>query len=551
MKIKKIIIKNFKCLGPESIKLDFSDDIIVLIGENNVGKSSVLKALDYYFSGTKTMPDDFFYNKLNDLTNAIVIEVEFNGLSSEDREHQAISPHFFKKDDENIWILKKTYYKDEDGKGTCDYTCIKEEKEIKNPGGLTQNVDDLFTNEKMQKIFVEAVKDVQEASESNDKNTFGQIFNLLLRPELEKTSEFKNLMIAVNKYSKLFQHEKKLEQISRVEKLINDKICRIIKAYSKISPRAPDPNKVLPIPKLLTNDDRPIDVLPQNQGHGLQRTLIFSLLELFAEHTSPPDDTAVGTRNLLLIEEPEIYMHPQMERKIADTLYEIARSKKAQVICSTHSPVFIRIAERQRALVRMTRGADNALQVIQQKNELFVGQNKIEQKKRLKMISNFDPSVNEAFFAKRVVLVEGDTEIAVFKEVAEMLDVFKKQENQYKRRDTTFVNCRGKWTIAAFQEVLNHFQIDYVVIHDKDEEDTESGANKKIFELLDRDEKRRKIFHKKIEDILQIPDSGKNKPFNALERVKQLNKNNQLDETLGEYINFAYNLCPNTTTPNE
>lgn len=537
MKIKNISIKNFKCLGPNEITLDFSENIIVLIGENNVGKSAVLSALNYFFSGIK-IPTEYFYNKQNDQDHAIVITITFCDLSVGDKTHQAVSSYITKEGEEELWILKKIYYYSEDGKAKCDYIAVVNGIDKKSPAGLSQNPDDLFTEEKMQKIFIEAVKDVKDISDGSPKTAFSQVFNLILRDELEGTDQYKDLIGSLEEYSKLFQGTTQLNKIKEVEAIINEKLSRIIKATSKISAESPKSDKVLPSPKLLTNDYRDIDVDPCEQGHGLQRSIIFTLLEILAETTSPADKE-VGPKNLLLIEEPEIYMHPQMERKIADTLYEIALSGKAQVICTTHSPIFIRIADKHKALVRLLRKDGNISDVVQ-KEELFLGDDQEDKKSRLRMITNFDPTVNEIFFAKRVVLVEGDTEVAIFREATEMLSYFEDDENKHKKRDTTFVNCRGKWTIPLFQEVMNHFGIDYVVVHDKDSEGLNEGANGRILELLNNDESKRKLFDTKIEIVLGLTDDGKDKPIKALEQIKKLSNENKLENKLGEYIKFTY-----------
>ncbi|MDP2685004.1 MAG: AAA family ATPase [bacterium] len=540
MKISRVKIKNFKCLGPEEIKFDFSDDIIILIGKNNTGKSSVLKALDYFFSGIKTIPDDYFYNQLTDFDHAIVIEVEFNNLSSQDKEHQAVSSYYYDNEDEETWTLRKVYYKDEDGKGVCDYICIKGGEELGNPAGRQTNVDDLFTDEKMQKIYVEAVKEVTEASQTAAKSTFGQLFNLLLKPELEVTGEYKSLMSAIDDYRNLFQGGNKLNKIKELEQTINNRVARIISVSSKIDAEPPKADKVLPVPKLLTNDNRDIDVLPEQQGNGFQRTLIFALLELLAESTSIPDDDMVGPRNIVLIEEPEIYMHPQMERRIADVLYKIASDKKAQVICTTHSPVFINISDKQKSLARMIRETDKVT-VIQKIENIFSDPGADNKRKLLKMIGNFDPTTNEAFFADRVVLVEGHTEIAVMRESAELVSYFDSPDNFEKKRSTTFINCRSRDSIPAFQEVLNYFKIDYVVLHDKEGEDLTSGTNGKILDLLGGDESRRKVSTDKIENILGITAGG-NKELAAVNRVNELHNNSRLDRVFGDYIKFVYNI---------
>jgi predicted ATP-dependent endonuclease of OLD family len=539
MRIKSIEIKNFKCLGPEPVSLNFSDDIIVLIGENNVGKSSVLQAINYFFSG-KNIPIEFFYNKVADELHPLEITIEFDNLSDEDLEHKVVHPYAFKQEGNYAWKLKKKYFQKEDGSMDRKYFAFDGNDWKENPSGWRQTCDDLFTEEKMQTVFIEAVKEVADTTKPSTRSAsvFQQLFNIILQPKLQNKAEYKALIKALKNYDKLFESNSKLDEISNLENEISSRWSRIINAKGIIISSPPSEDALLPTPQLVTNDSRDIDVLPEHQGHGMQRSIIFSLLELLGESKSPTTKL-VGPRNLILIEEPEIYMHPQMERKIADTLYNIATNGKAQVICSTHSPIFIRIAEKHKALIRMIRCSDNTLCVIQ-KGELFSGADREDKRRRLQMIINFDPSVNEAFFAKKVVLVEGDTEIAVFKEAAELLDYFDTEEKYHKKRDTTFINCRGKWTIAAFQEVLNHFGIDYVVIHDKDETSEEAGANGRILDYLGGDETRRKLFDKKIETILKLTYTGKQKPIKALERVHELDNLGQLESAIGEYVKFAY-----------
>jgi predicted ATP-dependent endonuclease of OLD family len=537
MKIRTATIKNFKCLGPEPVTIDLSEDIVVLIGENNVGKSSVLAALNIFLSGAKSIDKDCFCNHKSDEANAIEITLEFDNLTEQDKQHPAVRSYAWQKDGSDVWILKKKYYYAE-GKAERTYFAIVETEERANPRGLTTNCDDLFSDEKMQKIYIEAIKDVSDTSGSNSKSAFGQIFNLMIQPELETKPEYRELENAVTAFKDLFQGASRLGQVSALEGLLTGKIQRVINAATKIVVDTPSLS-TLPTPKLLTNDNREINVLPEHQGHGLQRAVIFSLLEALAEQHSPPTKL-LGPRNLLLVEEPEIYMHPQMERKIADTLYEIAKSGVAQVICTTHSPVFIRVAEQEKALVRLVRNASNVLKAIQQHEEMFPGASRAEQKKRLKMVTDFDPTVNEVFFARRVVLVEGDTEIAVFPEAAQLLNLFRSPEHQHKLRDTTFINCRGKWTIAAFQEVLNKFGIPYVVIHDTDE-DLENGANERIAQTLSGNLSM--AFPDKIETTLGMSSSQtKDKPIRAVLRIRELHEVGELNDKIGDFVRFAYGI---------
>ena len=44
-RVKKLVIKNFRCIGSNPVEVDL-DDIVVLVGPNNVGKSTILRAYE-------------------------------------------------------------------------------------------------------------------------------------------------------------------------------------------------------------------------------------------------------------------------------------------------------------------------------------------------------------------------------------------------------------------------------------------------------------------------------------------------------------------------
>jgi len=247
-----------------------------------------------------------------------------------------------------------------------------------------------------------------------------------------------------------------------------------------------------------------------------------SLLEVLAEDTLTPTATGFRKALLFLIEEPEIYLHPQMCRKMRDVLLSIARSGTAQVICTTHSPVFLDLADRHDGIA-MFRKAGSQVKIFQRTDDLF-GAEAEEDRQRLRMLLNFDASVNEVFFTREVCLVEGDCERAALEAIAKKLHQtlgIDPEKYLLARRDLALVNCRGKWTIRAFQRVLNGFEIRYRVVHDMDAEG-EGGANAAILELLAGAEERRLVHNPNFEQQLFGEAWATDKPWRAVQHIENI-----------------------------
>jgi len=82
MKIKKIILENFRCYKERTV-IDI-DDLTVFIGKNDVGKSTILDALDIFFNegkgSVKIEKDDLNRQAERDGETNILIGVVFSDL---------------------------------------------------------------------------------------------------------------------------------------------------------------------------------------------------------------------------------------------------------------------------------------------------------------------------------------------------------------------------------------------------------------------------------------------------------------------------------------
>ncbi|WP_371683019.1 ATP-dependent endonuclease [Flavobacterium sp. H122] len=163
----------------------------------------------------------------------------------------------------------------------------------------------------------------------------------------------------------------------------------------------------------------------------------------------------------------------------------------------------------------------------------------MDDRKKINLIYWINPERSELFFAKKIILVEGQTDKTIIPFLAKKLNVFK---NEY-----TIIDCGSKDNMPLYIKLLNGFKLNYIVVYDRDHQANKdaNGINSAnistagIENVLDARYGTSIVLINDIEEEIGIIErNNKNKPFIALSLVSELNY--EIPNQIQNKINTIY-----------
>lgn len=547
MRLTKITIKNFRSIcecGPISI-----DPLQALVGENNAGKSNILRALDCFLtSGAGGMQVGDF----NDATQQAIIECEFSGLS--DNERRKLRPYLIgdmvilrkelriEEDEQRGKLSVKAEYHGYRAEPTPEHLSLPKIEathgarpkwsEIAEANGLLEYVQDSEgkVNKASYKSGIErylAENDVEyDDIELGETQALGLPQNLLsVLPEFY-------LLPAITDYSDEMDKRSNSTVFRRLMSDLSDRIMKLDPRYQELesaldkvrgllnpAPQGNEPTRLVALGgvedsirdavrqmmpsvqsvslgvdvdtsrdifsrgvSIKIDDGVLTDVL--DKGHGMQRSLVFSLLQMLIASSRSADDPDCRPF-ILAIEEPELYIHPHSQRLVFQVLKGFAATDADaqnqghnQVLYTTHSPSFVEVWNYERIGV-VQKPSLEAGTIVKQAPADTLGDP--EDRKVFKMLTCFSLKHNEIFFARDTIITEGpEDEIGIIAtarklgRVTELLDEI----------GVSVVVTTGKGDIPKFQKVLNAFGMPFGVLLEMDGKAEDHKDNAVIFENL-------------------------------------------------------------------
>lgn len=346
MFINSMVIKNFKGFhGTHDIDFNIPDGVTdgsglnIFVGENNSGKSTVFETLDFIKDCTKKDPTSLINRSDLAVTpNDFSIEVTYTGnISASINSH--VQPNKVRSFLNGIYMNGgREYFK---VKRSWDQNLPDEIKKINfwddtnqsysNPAGIDAPFKKFYDNN-----FIWA------DTNPNDESKFGAstICGSLLKEIALGHTNTPEYQTFQSSYHGLFnnpqsQLRNKIAQIeSKVQNVFSSQFGAANISFSFEELQIENFFKTASI----VIDDG-VSVPMNEKGHGMQRAVALSLLQVYADLTSNAANAPVSKPFYLFIDEPEICLHPTGQKKLLDALMVISRNK--QVFVTTHSPFML------------------------------------------------------------------------------------------------------------------------------------------------------------------------------------------------------------------
>jgi putative ATP-dependent endonuclease of the OLD family len=467
VRLAEVEIEGYRCLERVTLTID---ELTILLGSNSAGKSSVLKAMQFFFEGSSVGPEDVFDGGP---TMRITVQATFTHLSFADR---AVFGMYAAGEQ---MVLRRTW---DDGETKLTGRGLKYPgfDHIRAKTGVPRRSAYKTLREAEPELELPDVSRVEEANESmlewemnhpqqceaadtDATHLFGfpsvaqrrlsDRFKFVFVPGLQDAADeaverrgtiLERLLTAIAD-----QRAPADEDLARLEAEFQEKYADVVErshratlddlavslgdqmrryvpsAQIQLEPVAQNLKVTPPLVRLRGGEERHLTDLGR-QGHGFQRTFIIAALEyLAADRVFDQDPPTL----FLAIEEPELYQHPPRATHFAETLRNLAfaQPSRVQVCYATHSPYFVSPSDfgsvricRRRSDADPERASPTVVNTADQRtvSEFLPAEQRNDLHRRL--ARTLRTGFREAFFARAVLLVEGETDVAVFTQAARM-----------------------------------------------------------------------------------------------------------------------------------
>jgi predicted ATP-dependent endonuclease of OLD family len=381
MKIKSIKIKNFRSYKEETVI--YFDDLTVLVGKNDIGKSTILEALDIFFNDgngiIKIDKADLNIQASRNGDNETIISVCFSELPEsiiiDSTVQTTLDGEYMLNSEGDLEVVKK--YKS-GGKASvfirakhptnayCKDLLLKKNADLRHIiTGIGIACENQSANAIMRKAIWEYyaedlnLQDIEiDVSKEDAKRIWDKLSSYmpvysLFQSDRKNSDGDSEVQDPLKEAVKQIINDEELQQtLALVAEIVETKLqevsSRTLEKLREMDPAvASSLNPVIPTADKLKwadvfksvsisgDEDIPIN----KRGSGVKRLVLLNFFRAEAERRAEEGD---NTGIIYAIEEPETSQHSNNQRVLIKALKELAQAANTQILLTTHSPVIVK-----------------------------------------------------------------------------------------------------------------------------------------------------------------------------------------------------------------
>jgi predicted ATP-dependent endonuclease of OLD family len=493
MIFSELTISGFRSIDEKGIKISFDParNLYSLVGPNNAGKSNILDALALVlgvrngkFYNYRITEQDF-YNRNTKVPICIRLRlsapVHYRNVFQQQGSIDGFVLHakeYVKGDSKGDFHIDH-YCFGRNAKGVEQDPLIEPQRIYKKKSDSDQDVDNsalpLLARDHTYKLGTTYFLDIQNMQSFLNvagSGPLGRVFRVY-REDFRTTNSTYSFVDAAGdtktipskdafeKASIRLSEILRTEKLKEIEKSLSDNISEYLglekNQRSSITLGIPDYEELFEKMATLKVEEskelKPIQIDSLGAGY-------LSLFRMAALRTlAGLEDKEVG---IYLVEEPEIYLHPHLRRFFFRTLQSLA-DKGNQIVFSTHSEEFVSIRN-YHSVIRVEKGNGLCTEVHQVPLPTSINFDNLHLKIQAK-------GNEDIFFAKHVLLTEGQDDRAVFEEL------LTKEGVDCSAKSISVADCGGKKQIPDYIRLCEALGINYFAIFDTDKGNASSASD--------------------------------------------------------------------------
>lgn len=336
MKITELRIQNFKSI--HHMYLPGIENALILVGQNNTGKTTVLDALRAVGGGYRITPEDFGESGTKIRIHvALAFDekdlelLQRRGIVSQYRKKEAWMQDFCRKlPSFSDGVLTFTMTANRDGKVRYQDGINKNNPHIPEVFPQIYYVDTERRLEQLQSDLLLLQEDeILKRMRSgccmfNQARECSHCFDCIGLIEQKSPAQMDAL-----ETSKLLDYKLYQLNLDTFARMVNDCFHKNGGRESILYSMNRDVEKILEVTTEIRHPAQNVPRPISRMGKGMRSIYLFSLLEAYTRIEE-------NLSSIIMIEDPEIFLHPSLQKICGTILYRLAA--KNQVIFTTHSP---------------------------------------------------------------------------------------------------------------------------------------------------------------------------------------------------------------------